>query len=395
MKKIQLFSIILLTVLAINGCKKVAPEQGVTTSTTTVSTVAGSSGSGDSGSYVDGTGSQASFNDVSGMVTDTEGNLYVTDQYNHCIRKITPAGVVSTFAGSGENGHLDGAGKNAEFSYPYGITIDASGNLYVSEYTNFIRKVTPAGVVSTYAGTGDTGYKDGPAAAAKFNNPTGLAMDKTGNLYVADTWNRLIRKITPSGIVSTYAGVYSGGDIYGGAYNVGYRYTGMVSGLLFGQFGPMGVAIDPSGNIYVADSFIQFIYKITPDGMVRTIGSSHGEGAAGTYRDGSGTTARFRSPINITSDATGNVYVADQGNNRIRKIDADGIVSTVAGNGSMTDVDGLASEASFFSPNCVTIDSKGIVYAGEWNMIRKIETITNTTNPKNTWNNPQSWGNPR
>jgi len=263
-----------------------------------VSTLAG----GDEG-YADGIGTAAQFKWPKGVAVDVSGNVYVADEGNHKIRKITPAGDVSTLAGS-TSGYADGAGTAAQFKYPNGVALDALGNVYVADYdNNKIRKITPAGDVSTLAGS-TSGSADGAGTAAQFNAPTGVAVDALGNVYVADKNNHKIRKITPAGDVSTMAGSTSGSA----------DGTGTAA-----QFNaPTGVALDASGNVYVADYDNNKIRKITPAGDVSTLaGSTDG------YVDGTGTAARFYKPFGVALDASGNVYVADRKNHKIRKITGD------------------------------------------------------------------------
>jgi len=166
-------------------------------------TIAGTGSAG----YNNGVGTAASFNQPLGAVVDASGNIYVTDVGNEVIRKIAPNGSVSTFAGTGTPGSSDGTGTGASFYHPVGMCIDASGNIYVAdEDNNMIRKITPAGVVTTLAGQTSAGWVDGAPSVAKFNLPCGVAVDASGNVYVADNNNNRIRKITPSGTVSTLAG---------------------------------------------------------------------------------------------------------------------------------------------------------------------------------------------
>ena len=266
----------------------------------------------------DGTAGAASFNFPLGVGADSAGNVYVADTDNCTIRKITPAGVVTTLAGtSGVTGSADGDGAAASFKYPYGVAADSAGNVYVADHGNStIRKITSAGVVTTLAGTpGVTGSANGTGAAASFNQPDGIATDSAGNVYVADTLNHLIRKITPSGVVTTLAGsgLWGSADGFGAAASFKW---------------PSGVAADASGNLYVADFLAHTIRKITPAGMVSTFAGT--DGVSGST-DGIGTAARFNSPSGIVADSSGNVYVADNGNNTIRKITFAGVVTTVAG----------------------------------------------------------------
>ncbi len=234
------------------------------TSAGVVSTLAGSAGVAGS---QDGAGSSAWFNQPGGVAVDGAGNVCVADTGNATIRKITPSGTVSTLAGSpGSRGNQDGTGSAASFSSPVGLAVDGAGNLYVTDAFNAtIRKITPAAVVSTVAGSAaNRGGADGTGAAARFNYPNGVAVDTAGNLYVADTYNDTIRKITPNGVVTTLAG--SAG--ISGATDL----TG--SNALFNQ--PYGVAMDGAGNVYVADTGNGTIRKITPDGAVTTVAGMAG-----------------------------------------------------------------------------------------------------------------------
>ena len=237
--------------------------------------VTGASGS------VDGTGSLARFNLPNALATDGAGNVYVADTFNHTIRKSTPAGVVSTLAGTaGLTGSADGTGAAARFNLPIGVATDSAGNVYVGDsFNNVIRKITPAGVVSTLAGTaGASGSADGTGAAARFNLPRGVATDGAGNVYVADHSNHTIRKVTPAGVVSTLAGtagLIGNTDATGAAASFNL---------------PNGVATDGAGNVYVADTNNCTVRKITPAGVVSTLagtagmlGSTDATGAAASF----------------------------------------------------------------------------------------------------------------
>ena len=261
-----------------------------------VSTLAGSTEG-----FRDGSGTSAQFDRPAGVEVDAEGNVYVADYGNNLIRKITSEGLVSTLAGS-IWGFRDGSGKSAEFNYPYGVAVDAVGNVYVANsYNHRIRKITSEGLVSTLAGS-TRGFRDGAGTSAQFNYPYGVAVDAEGNVYVADYFNHLIRKITSEGLVGSLAGS-TGGFRDGSGRSAQFN-------------GPSGVAVDAVGNVYVADEYNHRIRKITPEGLVSTLaGSTRG------FRDGSGTSAQFSYPIGVAVDAAGNVYVADSNNNRIRRIE--------------------------------------------------------------------------
>jgi ATP-dependent protease HslVU (ClpYQ) peptidase subunit len=316
-----------------------------------VSTFAGSSYG-----FVDGTGTAAQFKNPTGIAVDDSGNVYVADVSNHKIRKITPAGVVTTFAGSSA-GFADGTGTAAQFNNPANVALDASGNVYVVDSGNSkIRKITPEGVVSTFAGS-SAGFADGTGTSAQFSNPQGITIDASGNVYIADTSNQKIRKITPTGVVTTFAGS-DYGDVDGTGTSAQFKY-------------PYGVAVDASGNVYVADRSNHKIRKITPAGVVSTFaGSSSG------FANGTGTAAQFKYPHGIAVDASGNVYVADTNNQKIRKITPIGDVSTFAGS-TAGYADGTGTSAQFSSPQGITIDASGNVYVAD-HTNQKIRKITTT-----------------
>lgn len=268
----------------------------------TVTTLAGNGSSGST----DGSGSSVSFKNPYGVAVDGSGNVYVADYGNHKIRKITPAGVITTLAGSGSIGSADGSGSSASFNYPSGVAVDGNGNIYVTEYkNNKIRKITPAGVVSTLAGNGSFGSADGNGVTASFSFPFGIAVDGSGNVYVTDNGNHKIRKITPAGVVSTLAGSGSASSTDGTGVSASFN-------------GPESVAVDGSGNIYVADANNNKIRKITPMGEVSTLAGNGSVGSA----DGMGPSASFSYPGGIAVDGSGTIFVADYGNNKIRKITA-------------------------------------------------------------------------
>jgi YVTN family beta-propeller protein len=259
--------------------------------------------------YADGTGSSARFFFPSGISVDSAGNLYVGDNFNAVIRKITPAGVVSTLAGSpGNAGSADGTGSSARFSSPRGTAVDSAGNVYVAEYTNAIRKITPAGVVTTLAGLQNaSGSADGTGSAARFSLPIGIAVDTLGYVYVADNLNNTIRKITPAGVVTTLAGLAGASGSQNG--------TG--SSARFSS--PTGVATDAAGNVYVVDRSNNMIRKIDPFGVVTTVAGFPLPSSAGT-EDGPVTVARFNGPSGVAVDSSGNLYIADSSSATIRKI---------------------------------------------------------------------------
>lgn len=262
---------------------------------------------GTAGSYAstDGTGAAARFYSPFGVAVDTAGNVYVADSYNSTVRKIGLGGVVTTLAGAAfQKGSTDGTGTAARFDQPFGIAVDANGNVYVSDATmNTIRKITPAGVVTTLAGTaGQVGSTDGTGPAARFAVPYGVAVDSAGNVYVADHGNHVVRKITSAGVVTTLAGSGTAGLTDG---------TGTAAKFNFLS----GVAVDANGVVFVADTDNHSIRQITAAGVVTTIGGTNVTGST----NGSGTAARFYNPKGIAIDKNGVLYIADRGNHIIRK----------------------------------------------------------------------------
>ena len=329
-----------------------------------VTTLAGYPGSGGS---ADGTGMAASFAYPSGVAVDKGGNVYVADTYANKIRKITPAGVVTTFAGSGNPGSHNGTGTGAAFNSPYGVAVDASRNVYVADtFNDKIRKITPGGVVTPFAGSGSRGDQDGTGTAASFFGPEGVAVDSGGNVYVADTSNKKIRKITPAGAVTTFAGSGAAGSVDGTGTEASFD-------------GPAGLAVDFAGNVFVADSSSNKIRKISPGGLVSTFAGSGAVGSA----DGLRTAASFNAPSGVAVDGTGNVYVADRGNSKIRKITATGVVSTWAGSGQPGNADGTGTAASFGAPSGVAADASGTLYVTDLvnNNVRKISKLATPCTP--------------
>ena len=319
-----------------------------------ISTVAGRAGVTGS---ADGAGVKALFHLPSGVAVDRTGNLYVADAVNNTIREITTVGMVSTFAGTaGSSGSNDGAGSAARFWTPFGVAADSAGTVYVADtLNNTIRKITLKGIVSTLAGlAGNAGSNDGVGIRARFRNPWGVVADNAGNVYVADTSNNTIRKITPMGAVSTLAGLAGSSG----------TTDGMGKAARFNN--PFALAVDNAGYVYVADTGNNTIRKIAPNGMVSTLAGLPGYlGSA----DGRGDSARFWNPQGVAVDGAGNIYVADTDNRTIRKITPAGAVSTLAGQaGSPADsADGTGSRARFSNPFGIAVDSSGNIYVVDAN----------------------------
>jgi streptogramin lyase len=299
---------------------------------------------------------------LTGVGADGAGNVYVADQNNNLILRINPLGanwIVTAIAGGGP-GSLDGTNSSAQFSGPTGIAVDSSGNLYVADlYNDIIRKITPAGtnwVVSTIAGkAGLPGYQNGTNGGARFSDPTGIAVDGGGNIIVADEGNNAIRKITPAGtnwIVTTIAGgVWGDND----GTNTAAQFRG-----------PYGVAVDTGGRVFVADQFNDAIRLITPMGTNWVVTTIAGQPMSG-LSNGLGTNAEFDVPVSVAVDTNGNVYVADLFNDAIRELTPSGsnwMVSTIGG-GSQGSADGTGANASFNLPYGVAVDAYGDVYVAD------------------------------
>jgi hypothetical protein len=312
-----------------------------------------------------------------GVVVDTNDNLYVVDNGAYTIRKVAPAGgtnwSVSTIAGlAGSSGSSDGTGSSAQFLEPTGIALDSSNNLYVTDSGNCtVRKMTLTGgswKVTTIAGTANPGggsFADGTNGGAQFYYPEGIAVDAAGNLYVADTFNEIIRKIVPIGtnwVVTTIAGTP-------GLLNYGSA-DGTNQGAQF--FLPSGIAVDSSSNLYVADGNNNTIRKIVPVGtnwVVSTIAGTASPGSGG-YTDGTNGNARFNSPAGITVDVRGNLYVADLNNNAIREVSPIGtnwVTTTLAGdpNGNSGSTNGTGPTAQFNNPFGIAVDVSGNLFVGD------------------------------
>ncbi len=329
--------------------------------TATVSTLAGSTTAGSQ----DGAGAAAAFFHPDGVAVDAAGNVYVADEYNDLIRRVTPAGVVSTLAGTaGVSGSTDGVGTAALFYHPQGVAVDSAGAIYVADtFNDEIRKIVCTGstastcTVSTVAGSTTPGHADGTGPAASFNHPEGIAVDALGNVYVADSLNDEIREISPGGLVTTLAGSTVAGNVDGSGTSAEFNF-------------PVGIAIDSAGTIFVADYNNNEIREISSSDVVSTLA---GSGASGDV-NGAGAAASFWGPQSVAVDSAGNVYVADSLNDQIRLITPGGAVSTFAGSTLAGSTDGAASSALFNNPSGIVTNASGDVLIGDYgnNEIRQI-----------------------
>ncbi len=305
-------------------------------------------------------GDSARFNTPGDLVAGPNGNIYVADTLNNRIRRVTttPDVQVTTIAGSATGAFLNGTGTGAQFYRPDGIAMDSAGNFYIADrLNNRIRMITPTFVVSTYAGTGVASSSDGPALSATFNAPSGVAVDSAGNVYVSESSGNKIRKIAPGGgTVSTLAGSGSCGSL---------NSTGLSA-----QFcTPQGLDVDSAGNVYVADYGNDRVRKITSGGVTTTLaGSTPG------YLDATTTAAQFAGVYDVAVDTAGNVYVVEVDNARVRKVTSGGVVTTVVGSGTTGSANGVGSNAEFNGLYGITIDSAGNLYVSEGlgHLIRKI-----------------------
>jgi|GEM_PF-2071727 len=288
----------------------------------------------------DGVGPAAQFKWPHGVAVDAAGNVLVGDRGNHVIRKVTADGTVSTLAGSADNyGNVDGVGAAARFRYPMGLAVDATGNAYVADSNNrAIRKVTPGGAVSTLADAGELAAR-APGPGDPPAEPLGAAVDKKGNIYVAMRNDYIIRKIALDHAVTTLAGLAgTSGSADGPAKSARFVL-------------PEGVAVDGGGNVYVAD--MHTIRKIDPSGTVTTLaGSADKSGRT----DGTGSAAQFVNVQDVAVDSAGNVYVVDGSNKNIRKITPAGVVKTLRD---------VRSESPFVKPVAIAVDDKGWIYVAD------------------------------
>lgn len=328
-------------------------------------------GTGETG-YTNGSLLSAKFKGLEQMAYDAKGNLYVCDAPNNCIRKIDTKGNVTTFAGTGESGLVNGDISVAQFNNPLGIAIDKDGNVYVADNINFvIRKIDTKGYVSTYAGNGVQGYIDGIGSASQFSYVNYMCMDDNMNLYVADPNNNVIRKIDKNQNVSTFVGSGKMGFTDG---------VGASAELSF----PIAIAYDKANHVfYVSDQGNSAIRKVQRNGTLTTYA---GTGAV-AHADGNALNSKFCYPKGITVDNAGNVYVAGRFDYTVRKIDTYGNVSTVAGTPHIGgNNNGVGNNVKFSKPIDVITSPDGNLLVSDWGnaTIRKIELPASSTASVNT-----------
>lgn len=309
-------------------------------------TIAGNGTAGYSGDG--GQATAAEFTEPGGIAFDPAGNLYITDVTNSLIRKVDTSGNISTFAGTGAAGYSGDGGPatSAQLHTPFTVNSDTAGNIYIQDTGNYvIRKVNTQGIITTFAGTGTPGHAGdgGPAINARFNQNQGARFDKAGNLYVPQCLGASVRKIDTSGNISTVAGNFTEGFSGDGGPAINAQLQC-----------PSGVTIDAAGNLYIADDFNNRIRKVDTAGIITTIAGGDVEGSAGD--GGLATAAQLNLPNDVQLDAAGNLYIADSANNRVRKIDTNGMITTAAG--------GLnnAGSAGVNTPLNVTVDATGNLF---------------------------------
>jgi uncharacterized protein (TIGR03437 family) len=301
---------------------------------------------------------------------DASGNIFIADAGNSQIRKVTLQGTITTVAGNGSGGFSGDGGPatSAQLSQPIGVAVDASGNIFIADVSNSrIRKVTPQGTITTVAGSSSAGFSGdgGPATLAQLNGASGVAVDALGNIFIGDDQNSRIRKVTPQGTITTVAGNGSRG------------FSGDGGPATSAQLAPVGVAVDGSGNIFIADN--GRIRKVTPQGTITTVA---GRGSGGFGGDGGPATSAGLAPVGVAVDASGNLLIADWGNNRIRKVTPQGIITTVAGEGAygFSGDGGPATAAKLQDPRGIAVDPSGYVLFADLynNRIRELVPSTST-----------------
>jgi sugar lactone lactonase YvrE len=334
-----------------------------------------------------------------GVAVDAAGNLFIADTDNNRVRKVI-GGVINTIAGNGTFGYSGDGGPatSAQLYRPMGVAVDAAGNLFIADtYNNRVRKVTPAGIISTVAGTGDQGFygDGGPATSAAFYEPTGVAVDTAGNLFIADWGNNCVRKVIPGGVISTVAG----NEIQGYSGDGGPATSAQL-------YRPQGVAVDAAGNLFISDTYNNRVRKVTPGGIISTVAGNGTQGDSGD--GGPATSAQLNGPQGVAVDAAGNLFIADTGTRMVttagvistvasvsgfgvavdsagnlfivgdgvHKVTPAGIISTVAGNGTVgySGDGGPATSAQFYQPEGVAVDAAGNLFIADTfnNRVRRV-----------------------
>jgi len=361
----------------------------------TITTVSGNFGAGPGYSGDGGLASAAQLSSPIGVAVDAAGNLFIADTSNHVIRKISPAGIITTVAGNGTEGYSGdgGAATAAQLNYPFAVAVDAAGDLFIGDTVNdVIRKVSPAGIITTVAGNGTSGYSGdgGAATAAQLFRPSGVAVNASGDLFIADGLNNVVRMVR-AGIITTFAGMYQV-DQYGNPVVDQYGYPvggysgdgGPATAALLAD--PTALAVDAAGNLFIADYINNVIRKVSPAGIITTVAGNGTRGYSGD--NGLATAATLNSPSGIAVDAAGNLFIADFLNQVIREVSPAGIITTVAGNGAFgySGDGGAATAAQLFEPTAVAIGATGNLFIVDSsnNVIRKVTPSLLVTQPSTT-----------
>ena len=321
-----------------------------------------------------GLATKARINSSGDVAVDAAGNLYIADTFDNRVRKVVPSGVISTVAGTGTPGFGGDGGPAAaaQLNWPKGVAVDRTGNLYVADVNNQrIRRISTAGIISTVVGNGTAGYSgDGGSAVsaqlnliAGFDTPQGVAVDTAGTLYIADTLNQRIRKVSPEGVIRTIAGSGQrgfGGD-GGAALNAALNF-------------PVSVTVDTAGTVYFSDANNSRVRRISPNGVINTVAGGGGQGFGGD--NGAGAISKLFWPHGLAVDHGGNLLIVDSGNQRVRKLTPDGMITTIIGSGTggFAGDGGPAVAAALSNPGGLAIDTAGNIFIGDSNngRVRKV-----------------------